>query len=391
MDQNELIDSLIAKLKAGTISDEELDLLISWYNGFDDENVILQAENGDNLEQLKQRMYHQLMAQVKPKPKRSLLAKLLPYAAALLLLGLFGVWYNANERFATDRVSQLEPKAIGPGGNRATLTLPNGRVVELRTDQSGIILGQGVSYHDGSRVEDFGLGNFDLEAPNAGNQPRESSMLAISTPRGGTYQVTLPDGTQVWLNAATTLRYSPAVETVERTVELVGEAYFSVKKISRINRENGVQTHIPFKVVSNGQTVDVLGTSFNLTGYSEDDYIKTTLVSGSVRITSNNESKILKEGEQSAVGENGILIQKVDILPVIAWKNGRFHFEDMPLENVMKQVARWYNVDVEYENGIPQEKLTGKVKRDVSLRGMMDILEASQINVRLEGTKLIIK
>lgn len=375
MEHENRIDNLIGKLATGTITDEELDDLTRWYNDFDDSSATLLTSNGDNAELLKARMYQRLMKQTglggpaaRPSTKRWL-----PYAAAAMLIATAG-WFIVKAVSDHARIPEVAAGDVQPGGNRATLTLADGRTVPLSEDHTGIAVNAALTYFDGTAIID----GEPLHQPH--NSDRQ---LALATPRGGTYQIVLPDGTQVWLNSASSLKYPNRFDGPERVVELEGEAFFDVSKL----REK------PFKVVSGGQVVEVLGTQFNISAYRDEAPARTTLVSGHVQVasTANLESPVaIRPGQQAAVREGNIQVAAVDTNQFIAWRQGLFHFEATPLEEMLKQVARWYDVAIVYKKGVPNETFTGKFRRDVSLKGVIDILQLSMIDVTLENKRLII-
>lgn len=382
MEQDNQIDNMIAKLMAGTLSEAELEILIEWYNSFDDTKVVLEVSEVENTEQLKGRIYQRLMEHVNPPIplKHSNFRKWLSYAAAVLILAVSGLFYFYKSQPNQSLSGDLIVQDVAPGGNRASLSISGGRTIALSEDQEGIVvMGDQVIYSDGSVLVD--------KSETVDSYVRE---LVLSTPNGGMYQVTLSDGTQVWLNSGSSLKYPSKFTGKERVVELSGEAYFSVVKINTTSGNSGEQVGMPFKVISKGQEIEVLGTEFNLSTYNDDDEVKTTLVTGSVKITAGKGANVLLPGQQSVVTSNGILVQSVDSAPYIAWKDGLFHFERTSLKEVMKQLARWYNVDVVYPQGVPQETLSGKVKRSVSLNGMLNILQMPTIDIKLDGKTLTV-
>ncbi|WP_262245300.1 FecR family protein [Parapedobacter soli] len=386
MYQENTIDNLLAKLAAGTLTNEELAILIDWYNSLDDTQTVLPAAHQNTEAQLKARMYRQLMAKVRTKPKRSVLIRMMPYAAAILVvvLGVGYFWTGWPEKAAP-----VDPQAvqdIPPGRNRATLTLTDGRVIDLSEEQEGIIVGKGITtYADGSNVVDQAGLMVEGSIPE---RSQSATTYQLSTPRGGTYQITLPDGTRVWLNAGSLLTYPSRFEGERRIVELTGEAYFDVRE--QVSSSTGALW--PFVVLSDGQQIEVLGTEFNVSAYPDDAETKTTLVTGRVRVGSNEGAILLQPGEQAqvSIGGLGLRVDPVDTELFVAWKSGKFHFRKTPLADVLKQVSRWYDVEVAYNGEIPEETFSGKIRRDVSLMGVLDILRLSAINVELKDRILII-
>ena len=295
----------------------------------------------------------------------------LPYAAAAFLLSTTLVWYF-SDNFAEMRKPKMaltSDEDIAPGGNRATLTLADGRKIDLSEMQSGIVIGNGgILYEKGT--EEL----VDLEVDDI-------IPLVLSTPKGGTYQITLADGTKVWLNAASTLQYPSRFDDRERVVQLQGEAYFSVTN----------DTDKPFRVVSHAQQIEVLGTEFNVAAYADDAEVKTTLVEGSValQINASGERVFLAPNEQSVLRGATIRKQQVNVGPYIAWKDGNFYFHNTPLSEMMTQMSRWYDIDVVYEKEIPNEMFNGTLSRNVSLRTVLDLLRISEVKYRIEEDRLI--
>jgi ferric-dicitrate binding protein FerR (iron transport regulator) len=207
----------------------------------------------------------------------------------------------------------------------------------------------------------------------------------MSTPKGRQYHLTLPDGTKVWLNAASSIKYPTVFSGNERSVQVSGEAYFEVAK-------NSSQ---PFRVaVDNGMKIDVLGTSFNVNAYEDDDNSYTTLIDGAVRVTAAEagNSMILKPAQQAVQAPGSVLSvnSNVDIEKVMAWKNGVFNFENASLADVMKEIERWYDIDVVYKNGIPDIKFWGKITKDVSLSGILIALEKTKVHFKLENNRTLV-
>jgi len=259
-------------------------------------------------------------------------------------------------------------------------------------------VGDEISYLDGTDVLDG-----RLKTGDGRSKAEDLGLLTLATPKGGTYQITLPDGTKVWLNAASSLRYPGSFDGDERVVELEGEAYFEVSEQAHGGRSaagSGSHVHtftssqkIPFKIISKGQTVEVLGTQFNISAYADDLEVKTTLVEGSVQIVNANSKAVNKllPGQQSTVRGRNTDIQAVDTEKYTAWKTGLFHFSNTPFEDMMRQISRWYDVEVVYTATVPGDTFTGKMSRDLSLMTVLELLNVSNVQVRLEGKQLIVE
>lgn len=292
-------------------------------------------------------------------------------AAAVLVLGV-STWLllqrNAGDKPAT--TSQQVPD-IAAGKEGAILTLADGKEVVLDNIQEGIVATEGGAT---ARVVDGSL-------QYKGNT-NEALLNTMRTPRGRQYKLTLPDGSKVWLNAASSIRYPVTFNGKERRVEVTGEVYFEVQAKAR---------H-PF-VVSAGEhaQVEVLGTSFNVNAYENEAGITATLIDGSVRVRNKEkESKVLTPGQQAAITQD-IIVSNANIDGVTSWMNGTFYFTHTNLAEVMRQIERWYDVEVVYEKGIPDVQLFGGVKRSLSLEGIIKGLRDMGVNLKLEeGKKLVV-
>jgi len=290
------------------------------------------------------------------------------------------LWYVAHAHQTPPAVAPMSLAAdVKPGGNKAILTLADGRKIDLGTTANGVLADQGTT-----KVSKLSDGQLAYNKEKTTNEkPLELAYNSLSTPRAGQFTLLLPDGTHVWLNNASVIRYPVAFTGPDRTVELAGEAYFEVAKDA---------AH-PFRVkIQNGGTVEVLGTSFNVMAYSDEPTERTTLIDGSVRITENNQSVLLKPTEQSALDATGKLrvTPDVNVEEVTAWKNGYFHFDHASLQTTMRQLARWYDIDVVYEGQLPDHEFQGKIQRNLLLSDVLKGLENDQVHFRLDGRKLIV-
>ncbi|CAM4430088.1 FecR family protein [Pedobacter westerhofensis] len=288
-------------------------------------------------------------------------------AAVLVMIGTyFIIPYSSNQESISPSEEFSKSTVILPGKNTAVITMANGKSIQLSSDESGIVIGNnGLNYNDGSKVAD----KIDHSA---------GSVASISTPRGGTYQVTLSDGSKVQLNAASSITFSTNYDGLpERTIQLNGEAYFEVAK--RINQ--------PFIVITKNQSVRVLGTHFNISAYANDHYSLTTLIEGSIKIN----DKLLRPNEQAQQSDGHITIRQVNAEDAVDWKNGEFNARNESLENLMKKVSRWYNVDVYYENSALKEKtFSGSLSRYAKVDDLLNALKFYGINTRLDKRQIYI-
>jgi transmembrane sensor len=309
-------------------------------------------------------------------------------AAAIILLAGAGVFFLVNKSSKqTDHTDAVATsKDIAPGKQGAILTLDDGRTVVLDSLGNGVVATQ-----SGTKVV---LKNGQLIYDKDGSTVSEIAYNTMTTPRGRQFQLVLPDGSKVWLNAASSVRYPTVFTGSERKVEITGEAYFEVAKNAKM----------PFRVKVNDETeIEVLGTHFNINSYSNEASINTTLLEGSVQVYNNGEKVIIKPGQQAQITKDAVqsinkaayhgikIVNDVDMEKVMAWKNGVFNFQDATLKEVMRQLERWYDIDVVYEKGVPDIEFMGKMERDLSLSDMLRGLKVSEVHFRMEeGRKLVI-
>lgn len=312
-------------------------------------------------------------------------------AAVIILLGAGYWWFShepvKNEIAKNDNVIKAPVTDALPGVNRATLTLADGSQIVLDSAGHGVISQQGNT--EVVKRNDGGI------AYRTGKDSHELIYNTITTKRGEQYPLVLPDGTEVWLNAASSLKYPVAFTGKERTVELTGEAYFEVAK-KTIHNANGGEERMPFTVKiltasGNGGEVNVLGTHFNINAYPDEKDIKTTLLEGSVKVSRDNAVGLLKPGQQAISGKNAIQIVKdADTEEAVAWKNGRFQFGGAPIEAIMRQLSRWYDVDIVYEGKVTQ-RFVGEISRNVPASKVFRILEETgRVKFSIENKKIIV-
>ena len=317
----------------------------------------------------------------------------LRWAAAVFLLifssGIFYLLKSPNSPATTNNsfTKIVIDKSVLPGGNKAVLILADCTSIILDSASNGTIANQGVT-----KVIKLNTGQ--LVYNSSGADPASVSYNTLTTPRGGQYQVTLQDGTVVWLNSGSSLRYPTAFIGNERKVYLTGEAYFEVAHLST----KGGQGKLPFIVKVNtpsgdGGEVEVLGTHFNINSYADEETINTTLLEGSVKVNGADKSILLSPGEQSRLkpGSSLQVVKGINIDEAVAWKEGFFHFESADLSTILRQFSRWYDIDIVYEGKPKQRKFFGIVSRTSTLMNVLKMLKANDINFRVEGKRLIVK
>ncbi|PWG81516.1 FecR family protein [Pararcticibacter amylolyticus] len=279
-------------------------------------------------------------------------------AASIVLILGYSAWFffsNSPSSHKYQFAANGNGPDIPPGGNKAVVTLPDGKKVILGAGVRGLISEAGA-------IQVSRTGDGQVRITNSKyKEPASNNPVIIETPRGGTYQVILPDGSKVWLNAASSLSFPGRFDDAERLVELSGEAYFEVAKNYQNNGERR-----PFVVRSGSLKVKVLGTHFNINAYPEDENIRTTLLEGSVAVSRKGESYLLKPGQVAiAKAEKAVSIQAADTEEAVAWKNEAFQFSGSDVHEVMRQLSRWYNVEVRYSDDMISEHYTGYISRNV--------------------------
>lgn len=304
------------------------------------------------------------------------------YAAVfvILVLSSLAVYHNFKQtKDAHDFMSSpLEPvqETIRPGADRATLTLADGRNVVLEEAQDGVL-------HAEEGVEILKQADqLVYQSSGRSDDSHDVAYNTITIPKGGQYQVVLPDGTKVWLNAASSLRFPTAFTGNQRLVELTGEGYFEVATIK----------HQPFTVVANSASVQVLGTHFNVNAYSLEDATRVSLLEGSVKVNAGNSSRMIRVGEQAVVDvSSNIDVIKADVEQVTAWKDGYFQFDNEKFEEIAQKLERWYDVEFVNPGSLANKKFAGAIPRDTSLPEVLKMLELSgSIDFEIQGRRIIV-
>lgn len=301
-------------------------------------------------------------------------------AAASLILCISGISYwvlkkENKEKITQSIVSRKNSGPIMPGGYHAMLTVADGSTIVLDSIQNGNL------HQGGANIrKQNGLLIYDRSGPL--NADAAVGYHTLTTPRGGQYEVVLPDGSKVWLNASSSIHFPTAFLGKQRDVELTGEAYFEIVK----NKEK------PFHVNVKNMQVEVLGTHFNVNAYADEKSIKTSLLKGSVKIKNRSESVLLRPGQQGIMEKSNqnIEIKNADLEEAIAWKNGLFQFDGANITAIMREISRWYDVDIVYAGKIPIRRFEGKISRDVPLSDVLKILELSNVKFKIEGKKIIV-
>lgn len=373
---------LLEKYRKGDCTPEEKALIESWYISLREEPS--PEDIGDELISVK----NDIWVNIKNSTDRediyeSRTIRLRWYAInAAIVLMVIGFWYtgykNNKVKLNTNAKTSIKNKIV-PGSNKAILTLANGHKINLSDASKGKLAEQA-----GIKVSKAADGKlvYTVAEIHHTDSVNSNEYNMIETPRGGQYQVNLPDGTKVWLNAASSLRYPTHFKAIERRVELAGEAYFEVAH----NKDS------PFIVSSQKQEIRVLGTHFNINAYADEATVNTTLLEGSVQVslTDTHLSRLLKPGQQAQVNQH-INVVNANVQEAIAWKNGMIKFTNQNIRYVMRMISRWYNVDVVYDGHVSNVGFGGSVSRSMNISEILGVLETTgYVHFKVEGRSVIV-
>lgn len=383
---------LIEKYQSGTASTEEKNILNEWYHSFNDSESELAANGNETEQQLAERIKNRLFLTIGQQEKPAIVLphrkwKIPAAAAVILILLATGTYFifsskSPKQEIVNTTISQPENDIV-PGGSKAVLTLADGSAMVLDNASNGTISQQG-------NITVQKLNNGLLTYSVNGKQVTEKDEAfynTIATPRGGQYQVTLSDGTKVWLNAASSIRFPVVFTGAERKVVITGEAYFEVAK----------NKAMPFKVKATSSEIEVLGTHFNVNAYSDEASIKTTLLEGLIKVSApgvagNPSPKFLRPGQQVDINKAGTVnvTNHADIEEVMAWKNGHFQFKKADLKMVLRQISRWYDADIVYTGNVDIH-FTGQLTRNENVSSVFEKLALTgEVHFKIEGKKIIV-
>ncbi len=378
------IKELAEKFLRGKISGEERTYFENWYADFNDEHLNLNNSKYKDAEEMRHSILTMVEAEIEkeevPFAARKSSLKWYRFAAAAsiaLFLGIGLLFFIHRQPVLLSKSGSTDH--VG-GKNTAILTLADGKKIILNNAKEGELAREGNMVirktSEGQVVCEMAGGD------SRGKSSSEENYHTICTPRGGQYQIVLEDGTRVWLNSASTMKFPSHFKGDERKVELTGEAYFEVAD----------NASMPFLVTSGNQLLRVLGTHFNVNAYQDEGTINTTLIEGKVKVSqiSGGKSRLIEPGQQARLG-SGIELLNVNAGDVISWKNGYFVFSGEKVQNVMKQISRWYDVDVTYEGTVTSETFVGSIPRDKPLTEVLRILELTkEAKFRIEGKEVVV-
>lgn len=365
------IQLLARKWQENSITNEKCAIFEKWYN--ETENL-LEITSDESRTEMEQRIYKQILHRAGIRPRRVIAYRYVAAAASLLFMLSFGVYFLFFNKLSENRVP-VAGSTIIPGSNKAILRLADGRAILLDDAANGKLALQGntIVSKDADGQLRYAQGDYHENATYTWN--------TLETPFGGQYQLLLADGTKVWLNAGSSITYPTVFDHKERKVEIRGEVYFEVSH----------HADWPFKVSSPGQTVEVLGTQFNVNAYDNEDKTRTTLLQGAVQVLTAHAKTRLSPGQQAVYAGNKLITSIVDTDEAIAWKQGYFRFNDERIESIMRKLARWYNVEVKFEGKVTKESFSGKISRQKSIQQTLAMLEnTGTLHFKIEGRRVTV-
>ncbi|AYL96719.1 FecR family protein [Mucilaginibacter celer] len=373
---------LYEKFASGRCTPEEEARLMEYQDEFHLPETSNGPVNGAD-KQKRARIYARIRESLTEQPQQGRTFKMWSrIAAAAVIVLVSGIFFFQKKQPVQNTIAVNSEKKspfipIKPGKNTAVLTLANGSTITLDSAQNGVLATSGKT-----AIKKLANGLIEYSGNNGDQPAAQAAMNTISVPRGGQYTVKLPDGTMVWLNSASSLSYPVAFTGATRNVTLSGEAYFEVTKNPRQ----------PFTVHTGNVDVKVLGTHFNVQAYDDDKNSKTTLLEGSVSLSNKNASALLVPGQQGVTGAGqGIVTRKANINQVIAWKTGYFLFRENDIRDIMKQISRWYDVEVEYQGNITHKTFGGIYSKNKEITELLKGLELTGlVHFKIEERRIIV-
>ncbi len=391
MRNNEDLLKLFDRIYNGVATDDDIREYNRWCRGFQESRGFQEKDLPlADLEKIKAGMLAEIEKQISSSHKisRPKVWRRITAAASIILVLAIGSYYFMHRQHSDpEQMVQATPPDVDvtPGGNKAMLTLANGQTIVLDNIQPGQLASQG-----SSRVTkaDSGVLVYQSEKLTIKGVTQEAqapvTFNTLTIPRGGQYQLILPDGTKVWLNSASSIRFPTAFTGKERSVAITGEVYMEVAK----------DTAHPFIVTARHTNITVLGTRFNVMAYDNEPAVNATLLEGSVQVTvpGTRAATVISPGQQASVDNTSrdITIRKVNAANIAAWIYGQLSLKDCSLQEFMNQLSRWYNVDVEYTGKVPSQRFGGMIDRNAPLSDVLSALDVGGIHTKLENNKIIV-
>lgn len=377
---------LFEKYLAGNATEEEIVAIM----GYDDEFEMANLTSGPSKteEKARQRILSKIDSKIGNVVQLRRTFGLRWYVAAAVLIiitaGIIIMELQYNKTYnkeISDQFTTLNKKNdIPPGVEKAMLTLANGREIILTDSLKGTLVKQGNVL---IKKEKNGVVHYIVTKSDHAVTDDLKGLNTFATPRGAEYHITLPDGTMVWLNASSSIKFPTTFAHNERNIELTGEAYFEVAK----------DKHKPFKIKFNNQVVEVIGTHFNIMAYADEPESRTTLLEGTVRIYRDQMRQTLLPGQQAVSGINGkgFKVQQANVQQVMAWKNGYFMFRNVSIDKIMRQAARWYDVDIFYEGDWMNKEYGGRISKYKNISELLHNLELTgTVRFKVEGRRVTV-
>ncbi|OKS87014.1 FecR family protein [Mucilaginibacter polytrichastri] len=368
--ENTRAKSLIKKYIAGTCTAEEQAIVESWYEKtLSTREVTLAEPDYDSIEEeIWSKLSKQQMPVINIWPRIAIAASIL----MILSASAYFFWYYQPSQ---QQIAIIQKQDIPPGSNKAILTLNNGRQITLTGARKGILANQG-----NTKINKAADGEVIYNAPASGQD--EVMYNTMTTPRGGQYHLVLADGTHVWLNAASSIKYPTAFTEDYREVTITGEVYFEVA-------HNPAK---PFRVAAGNQTTEVLGTHFNINAYADEQIMKTTLLEGSIKVSTSGQVNLLKPGQQAQFDGNKMqVIDHANTEEAIAWKNGYFRFNNQNIRDIMSKLSRWYDIDVAYEGMVSNEGYYGTISRYKNISEVLEMLQQTKgVHFSIKGRRVTV-
>ncbi|WP_119079151.1 FecR family protein [Chitinophaga alhagiae] len=372
--QEHRYEELAAKWLNGTITPEEEKEFAGWFNDGNSGPMLVPEALGSSEEAHRRRLLNKVRQAAGLQHGKTVRMRRWAIAASLALVAGAAALYllrpsaTAPRQMAIQQPAAMEDAA--PGGNKAVLTLANGSQIVLDSAGQGVLATQG-----GTAVIKSQQGQLVYKEEENTENTAAVAMNTLRTPRGGQYMIVLPDGTKVWLNSQSSLQFPAVFNGKERVVQLTGEAYFEVAH----NKQK------PFRVASAGAHIEVLGTHFNVMAYANEPHMETTLLEGAVRVSKGSRSEVIKPGRQVQLSGSEMTVRSVDTDDAIAWKTGLFRFNNHSLKSIMRQIERWYDVQIDYAS-MPDKEYSGMMRRTSNLSEVLKMLEvAGRVRFTIEG------
>ncbi len=376
------IQELAHKYLKGQLSHSEQLEFDEWFKSEDNENIYINENIAGSEDKHRQLIWSRINEQINPvqTTKVKTMWPRIAVAASVLLAVSLGGYFILNKK-PTQLIIKNQKQEIVPGTNKATLTLANGQKIILTNGLNGKLAQQGSTL---VLVNSNRSITYTASAANSASAA-QIQFNTLATVRGeqSPYPLVLADGTKVWLNAESSITFPTSFSGKERIVKITGEAYFEVVHDA---------SH-PFKVKVGDQTIEDLGTRFNINAYPDEPAMKTTLINGKVKISEDSQTALLKPGYQAVVSPSGssIIVQAADLDQVMAWKNGNFEFEGTPLKDIMRQISRWYDVDISYQGTIEDVEFGGSISRSKNINEILSVLETTKgVHFKLDGRRIIV-